>query len=305
MMNHPLPSVSIFIPSYNDQVDLSACLESICHLNYPKEKIEIVIWDNASMDDTVRMVKERFDEMKDNGWLGLSLIQNDKNEGSYIPYNLAFPKFSKQSQYILGLDADVELSGDIINILVSTVQSENAAVVGARSVFYSTPEVTAHGAGYVNRWTALYGEKDSCEPIKCDYVIGCCFLLQKNIFEQLAGFDSDYYICHWEVDYCLRAINRGFSVIYEPRAVVKHKIFPGGTITKERLYYLYRNRILLIKKIFPLPHRFTALTLHLLLGIPKNILLSIIRNKGVNYNELRFMCKAFIDGCLNRSGKII
>jgi len=95
--------------------------------------------------------------------------------------------------------------------------------------------------------------KDADERMECDFVIGCCWLLRKEVFEQLGGFDADYYINHWEVDYCLRAIDRGSTIVYEPKAVVKHKILPGGTINKERLYYLYRNKFLLFKNFSAAP----------------------------------------------------
>ena len=95
------PKISIFIPTYNDQTDLSACLESINDLDYPRENIEIAIWDNGSEDDTVHMVKERFDLMQNDGWLNLSLTEWSRNEGTYVPYNLAVPNLSpKQSTYL-------------------------------------------------------------------------------------------------------------------------------------------------------------------------------------------------------------
>jgi len=300
-----LPSTSIFIPTYNDKSDLLPCLESIRRTDYPKEKIEIVIWDNASTDGTVQMVQDQFNDMKEEGWLGLSLIQSDKNEGSYIPYNMVFPKLSQQTQYILGLDADVELAPETINTLVEAAQENEVAVVGARSVFYNYPEMTSHGAGFVNRWTASYGETDARERIKCDYVIGCCWLLKKSVFDELGGFDPEYYINHWEVDYCLHARSERYYIIYEPKAVVKHKIPIGGTISKSRLYYLYRNKVILIKKLFPVPQRWIALNFFALFSIPTSVFASIIRNRGLNFEELRIICKSFVDGLRNIKGKTV
>jgi len=304
-MIYNLPSTSIFIPTYNDQSDLLPCLESIRRTDYPKEKIEIVIWDNASTDNTVKMVRDQFAEMKEEGWLGLSLIQNDKNEGSYIPYNMVFSRLSQQTQYILGIDADIELAPDTITNLVEAAQEDQVAVVGARSVFYNYPEMTSHGAGFVNRWAASYGETDARERIMCDYVIGCCWLLKKSVFDELGGFDPEYYINHWEVDYCLHARSEGYYIIYEPKAVARHKISPGGTISNARLYYLYRNKIILIKKLFPVPQRWVALSLFALFSIPRSIFASIIRNKRLNFEELQLICKSFVDGFSNIKGKTV
>ena len=160
------PFVSIFIPSYNDQIDLSACLESLRRMQYPKEKLELVIWDNGSTDETVPMVEQRFQEMAEEGWASLRLIQNRKNDGCYVPYNLAMPLLSPQAHYILGLDADIELDPDALPRLVDAMGGERVVVAGARSVVFRDPLQTAHGAGFVSRWTAKYSERDAGEQIE-------------------------------------------------------------------------------------------------------------------------------------------
>jgi len=242
------PNLSIFIPTYNDHSDLSACLESIRRVKYPREKIEIVIWDNASEDNTVKMVKRCFDKMKSEGWLNLCLVESDRNEGTYVPYNLALPQLSSQTEYIIGLDADVELASDVVTRLVNAAQEERVAVVGARSVYFDNSELTSGGAGFVSRWTARYGGGDAHQKIECDYVIGCCLLLNKKVFMELGCFDPDYYISQWEVDYCLRAKKNGYRIIYEPAAIAKHKIPIKATPSSERIYYLFRNKLLMVRK---------------------------------------------------------
>ena len=297
------PIVSLFIPAYNDQIDLLSCLESLRRLNYPKDKMEIIIWDNASTDATVEMVRKKFVEMEKDDWLQLRLIEWNNNEGTYIPYNLALKHLSSQSPYLLGLDADVELSEDLLVDLLHAAQAGSVAVVGARSVYYDNPSLTSHGAGYVNRWTGLYSDKDSETRIECDYVIGCCWLLNRGAFEKLGGFDPDYYISHWEVDYCLRAKNLGYRILYEPKAIARHKIQAGGKLIPRRIYYLYRNKIMLIKKTFHCPAKWIALACHLALGLPKAIYDSCRRNKGYDGMEIRTILRAVRDGWLNQTGQ--
>lgn len=297
------PFISLFIPTYNDQDDLLACMESIRRLNYPKHKAEIIIWDNASHDGTIRMVRDRFAEMEKDGWLRLKLIEWNNNEGSYIPYNLAQDHISHNSQYILGLDADVELSENVLISLISAMQEDRVAAVGARTVYYDNPSLTSHGAGFVNQWTGLYSEKDPETSIECDYVIGCCWLLNKGVFEELGGFDPDYYINHWEVDYCLRAKKKGCRILYEPRAVARHKIPLKGTVSPGRIYYNYRNKIMLIKKTLHPPGKWVALTCNLALGLPKAIYASFRRNKGYDGTEMKMILQAVRDGWLNRTGQ--
>ncbi len=304
-MTNSQPYVSIFIPTFNDLIDLLSCLKSIQEIDYPKEKIEIVVWNNASSDGTGEAVSRLFYEMKSMGWADLKLIEWNINEGTYIPYNLVQEHLSPQSQYILGLDADVELSANVLIDLVNAAQKESVAIVGARSVYYDNPDLTSHGAGFVNQWTGLYSEKDSAMMMECDFIIGCCWLFDRNIFQSLGGFDPDYFICHWEIDYCLRAIKSGYKIIYEPKAAAKHKIPLQGTLNPERIYYLYRNKIKLIKKTFSPTQKGVALLLHFALGLPKAIAESIIRNGNLKKEEIKLILKAFCDGYLNKSGKLL
>jgi GT2 family glycosyltransferase len=241
------PGVSVFIPAWNDAVDLAACLRSLRGLRYPRERVEVVVWDNGSTDGTGDRAREAFDAMREEGWGGLAVLRSERNEGSYVPYNLAEPALAASTDYVLGLDADVEVGPDLLERLVAAARGERVAVVGARSVYFDRPERTAHGAGFVSRWSARYGERDPGEAIECDYVIGCCWLLDRRAFRAVGGFNPDFFINHWEVDYCLRAKRAGWRVRYEPRAVVRHKVAPGGTRNPERLYYMYRNKLLMIR----------------------------------------------------------
>jgi len=301
-MNIIPPNVSIFIPTFNDLIDLLPCLKSIQNIDYPKDKIEIVVWDNASSDGTGEAVRHLFSELRSAGWADLKLIEWSKNEGAYIPYNLALKHLSPQSQYILGLDADVELSENVLVDLIDAAQKDRVAVVGARSVYFDNPSLTSHGAGFVNQWTGFYGEKDPDTSIECDYIIGCCWLLHRGVFEELGGFDPDYYINHWEVDYCLRAKSKGFRILYEPKAVARHKILPEGTLNPGRIHYLYRNKIMLIKKTFQPARKWVALTCNFTFGLPKAIGGSFMRHKGYDHAEMKAILRGIRDGWLNRTG---
>jgi GT2 family glycosyltransferase len=269
------PFVSIFIPSYNDQTDLSACLGSLRRVKYPKQKLELVVWDNGSTDETVPMVEQRFREMAGEGWASLRLIQNRKNDGCYVPYNLAMPLLSPQAHYILGLDADIELDPDALPRLVDAMGGERVVVAGARSVVFRDPLQTAHGAGFVSRWTAKYSERDASEQVECDYVIGCCWLFDKRVFEDMGGFSPDFFINHWEVDYCLRAKVRGWRIMYEPRAVAKHKVQYPTACSTERLYYMFRNKLLMIQGNRYFPCRSLTTVLCFLLSVGRIVSIAI------------------------------
>ena len=295
------PYVSIVIPSYNDQTDLSACLELLRRLDYPKQKLELVVWDNGSLDSTVPMVEQRFREMAGEGWCSLQLIQNKKNDGCYIPYNLVTPSLFPQTDHILGLDADVELEPDALTRLVEAMMDERVVVVGARSVVFSNPAQTAHGAGFVGRWTAKYRERDARTRIECDYVIGCCWLFDKRIFQDMGGFSPDFFINHWEVDYCLRAKVRGWRIMYEPKAIAKHKIQYPTNCSTERLYYMFRNKLIMIRNNRYFAHRFLTMSLCLLFSFGR-ILSTAILDRNL-HNAVK-ACEGLYDGVRGITGAL-
>jgi GT2 family glycosyltransferase len=292
--------VSIFIPTWNDGPDLADCLDSLTRLDYPLEKVEIVIWDNNSQDDTSELVKRVFREMEPQGWLTLRLIRSPRNEGSYIPYNLAENALSPETEFILGLDADIEVAPDVLTHLVATAQDGSAGVVGARSVYFDHPDQTAHAAGFVNRWTAKYSEQDAATPITCDYVIGCCWLLNRKLFHEVGGFDPDFFINHWEVEYCLRVQARGYRIRYEPRAVVRHRISLGGARKSDRLYYNYRNKLLMIRKSPYFPRRRLAATACVLMSSARIALAAIAARR---FGEAAISFRGVYDGIRGRIGR--
>jgi hypothetical protein len=247
------------------------------------------------------MVEQRFKEMAGEGWRLLKLIENQKNEGCYVPYNLGIPSVSPQTEHILGLDADVELEPDALTYLVDAIRGEGVVVVGARSVVYGNPVQTAHGAGFVNRWTATYTERDAREPIECDYVIGCCWLFDKRIFEDMGGFSPDFYINHWEVDYCLRAKTRGWRILYEPRAVARHKIQYPATCSTERLYYMFRNKLLMIRNNRYFASRYLTMALCFLLSAARIVSRAVVEG---NIRNAANACRGLYDGLRGLTGAL-
>ena len=70
---YPYPQVSIAIVNLNGKEFLNDCLLSIKEINYPKEKIEIIVVDNGSNDGSAQFIKSNYPEVK--------LIENRENLG--------------------------------------------------------------------------------------------------------------------------------------------------------------------------------------------------------------------------------
>jgi glycosyltransferase involved in cell wall biosynthesis len=103
------PFVSIVIPTMNRKDDLLECLVSIQQLDYPKDRMELVIWDNGSNDSSTEAVRLKFQEMDREGWANLQLIESDINLGQYIPYNEVRLKMDKVRVLLTGALGNLSL----------------------------------------------------------------------------------------------------------------------------------------------------------------------------------------------------
>ena len=300
------PTVCVIILTLNRRDELLECLSSLATIDYPKDKIEIVIWDNGSTDRTLKTVKEYFDRIRGDGWLNLKIVTSGQNIGASQGRNRAFGIVSCDSVYILTLDDDAVVLPNTLSVLVEALEVPTAGIVGGQVIYYDKPDQRASGAGFINWWLGKFSEKYVDTSTSCDYVITCCCLIKKEVWNKIGGFDPEYFVYHEDVDFCVRAKRAGFTVLYEPRAVVKHKVrrqTEKKARTIEGLYYLYRNKILLIKKNANPFQKLTSFTLYLLFWLPKILLGSIIANKGVNTREIIVIFKAIYDAIVGKVGK--
>ncbi len=300
----PYPLISILIPTRDNQEDLVDCLKSVKALDYDLGHIEVIIWDNNSSLEGKEHIKEFLADVSNERKIRVEFIENKDNYGVYTSRDELLKRITPAAEFVLSIDDDVILPPPLFKETLPPFETEKSiGIVGPRIVYDDAPSETAHGAGFVNMWLGQYSTRDAREPLECDYVIGCCMLIKKSVIDEIGGFDRDYYTSHGEVDFCLRAKKKGYKVLYHPGSIVRHRVDRGGTKTPERTYYVYRNKLFVIKKNAPLPQRWISLGLYSLFWLPKAIIDSIIRNKRVHLQEIKTIFHAMVDGWLNRGGK--
>jgi GT2 family glycosyltransferase len=303
-MRSPYPFVSILIPTRNNEKDLIDCLGAIKALDYDLGCIEIIIWDNNSSTEGKKKIRSVLFDISRKRMLRIEFIERTANYGVYTSRDELFKRVSPDAEFVLSIDDDVILPSQLFRELLPLFQEDNSiGIIGARTVYDNALSETAHGAGFVNWWLGHYSTKDTRELLECDYVIGCCMLIRKSVIDEIGGFDRDYYTSHGEVDFCLKAKQLGNKILYYPGLSVRHRVERGGTKTLERTYYVYRNKLFVIKKNAPLPQKWISLGLYCLLWLPKGILDSIIRNRGTNFQEIKTILSGMMDGWLGRGGK--
>lgn len=117
------PFVTIAIPAYNEEKTIVKTIESAVGLDYPKDKLEIIVVNDGSKDKTASFVREQIRKYKD---VKIILI-NQRNGGKGKALNAAI-KIAK-GEYFVSLDADSSPRRDALKILLPYFTENNVAAV--------------------------------------------------------------------------------------------------------------------------------------------------------------------------------
>jgi len=262
------------------------------------------ILDDAGEDDTVRTVEDHFRKEQTAGWASLHLHRNEsRSDTAFSRHRLEMLARQENPDSLLVLDDDVTLDPAVISSLTGYLDIHpDAAAVGPRILFADRPETDCHRPNFVHPWTARYSELATDRTVDCDWLISACCLFRSADLYAAGGFDPSFVTAHEEVDLCLRLRRAGRRIVYHPETRVWHDV-RLSTPKQERLYYLYRNRFLVIQKNFRGIRRLTAVLFGLTFSSTKAVWDAFRRNASSSV-ELRLILRAFQDGLLSRWGTL-
>lgn len=221
----PPPLVSIIIPTKDKHNFLKTCIYSILNKT-TYSNYEIIILDNGSRQ---KETLEFFNE--------ISKIENIRILRLDIPFN--FSKFVNigvsysRGLYIILLNNDTEVvTEDWIESLISYACQDYVGAVGAKLLY---PDGTIQHAGVI---VGLHGVADhafkgldgnsygymfrAILPQDLLAVTAACMMFRKEVFEKVGGFDESFPVNFNDTDFCLKLIEKGFRVIYNPYVILYH-----------------------------------------------------------------------------------
>src|SRR5438876_12244162 len=114
--------VSILTVNWNGRRTVQEWLKHIAAIEYPRQRLEIVIHDNASTDGSQEILREALAAMRGDGWRRLVLIEATEHPGLRGAYNNAFAATSPDSEYLLQIDNDVRLDPSALRRLVDIMR---------------------------------------------------------------------------------------------------------------------------------------------------------------------------------------
>lgn len=227
-------NLSVIIVSYNVCEKLKKNLESILNSKFSGDEdfsLEVFVVDNASVDGSADMVEKNFPDVK--------LIRNEKNFGFARANNIAIKQ--SRGDFILLLNPDMRLFPETLYNSWKFAKKTPRATVSSCLLVDSnnkTIKHIRHFPTFLNQLAIvlkiphifpkvlhfyLCSDFDYNLTQKVDSVRGSFFMINKNSYQQLSGFDlplldERYFVWFEEVDFCKQIYKMGGEVWYNPNA---------------------------------------------------------------------------------------
>ena len=206
----PLPRVSIIVPVRNRPEDIAKCLESLLALDYPSEKREIIVVDDASTDHTARVV----------AGYPVHLLHSGSRAQAAACRNLGAHQAA--GELLAFVDSDCRAAPLWLRELVPVFRDAALGAVGGL-----VDAVT--GETGLDRYEQVKSSLHlGCRPKRSGpddpffYVPACNLLVRRRPFLRLGGFDPALTVGE-DVDFCWRLQQEGWQTAYRPVGRVYHR----------------------------------------------------------------------------------
>ncbi len=225
--------LTIQIVNWNAREPLRQALRSIFTAP-PPFPYEVIVLDNDSRDGSVQMVEKEFPQVR--------LLVSEQNLGFSKGHNLCARH--ARGKYLFILNPDTVVQAGALEKLVAFAEAHpEVGILGPRilnpdgSLQYSCRRFpnpvaalfrnTPLGKLFPNNpYTRDYlmTDWDHSSVREVDWVSGAALFIRKQVYEQLGGFDEQFFMYCEDMDLCYRAWQAGCKVVYYPEAVIYHAI---------------------------------------------------------------------------------
>lgn len=295
-----MKKIAVVILNWNGKTLLEEFLPSVI---LHSMDAHIYLADNKSTDNSIEYVKTNFPS--------ITIIQNKENYGYAAGYNHALKKVNEP--YLCLLNSDVEVTENWLQPILEMFDKEpNTVIIQPKILAYedkSSFEYAGAGGGFIDKYGFPYCRGRIFDTLEKDisqyndnstifWASGACFFIRKSTFEQLNGFDEDFFAHQEEIDLCWRAFNQNLQIKYCGWSSIYH--LGGGTLqynNPKKIYLNFRNSLWMLTKNLPKDKLYTTLFKRMLLdGIA-----AIFFLLKFNFNGIFSILKAHKDFYLNFS----
>lgn len=218
-------NVSVVIVTWNRCDDVCETLEKLKQLQ--PQPFEIIVVDNASVDDTVSVIEYKYPNVK----VIRSPVNVHCEEGNNIGARKA------EGDIILFLDSDAHVEGDFISQIVKRFSSNKTlGILEPRTVRPSDGKVLNEA----ENWP------------KVNTFVACVVAIRKDTIEKIGYRPGEYEIYGSEPDICIRTVEIGQKIMHDITMTGYHRESAASRIPKKYYYYSTRNLTWVIWRHYPI-----------------------------------------------------
>lgn len=244
--------ISVIIVNYNARYFLKHCIESVLESDMI-DQVEIIVVDNKSTDESSEMLRVEYPQV--------SCIQNKENIGFSRANNIGVG--IAKGKYVLILNPDTLLKSNTLSKFYSFAESQSRfGAAGAQFMDGSGnylqeskrnyPNLKVAGTkllGYSKFYYSNHIEQEQVAQV--DILTGAFMFIRKSVYEEVNGFDEDFFMYGEDIDLSYRILKAGYKNFYLGNNRVIH--FKGESTLKDQFYLknFYGALSIFYKKHFP------------------------------------------------------
>lgn len=248
------------------------------------EKFLPVVVRNTLSNDTVVIVADNGSDDGSAEWVemnhpAVTIIRLENNFGYAGGYNRALKQI--EAEFYILLNSDVLVEPGWAEALVTFLEMHpNVGACQPKILSHSNTEAFEYAGaagGYLDRLGYPFCRGRIFDTVENDlgqyddtreifWASGSCIAVRGAAFDQCDGFDESFFVHMEEIDLCWRMQNAGYTICYYPHSVVYH--VGGGTLgygSPSKIYYNFRNSLIMLAKNLPARHLHRTIMLRQLL----------------------------------------
>ena len=263
-----MKKIAVVILNWNGVDLLRQFLPSV--LQYSEEATIYVI-DNASTDTSLSVLRTEFPS--------IHIIENEGNFGFAKGYNEGLKTIKEP--YLALVNSDIEVTKNWLQPILDQFEQDSlTAIIQPKILDFKNKsyfEYAGAAGGFIDKFGYPYcrgrifdkieedkGQYDSI--INIFWASGACLFIRNHVFQELHGFDEDFFAHQEEIDLCWRAHHLGYQIQFCYESLVYH--VGGATLNNEnpkKTYLNFRNSLYMLTKNLPINRLISILFIRLLL----------------------------------------
>jgi GT2 family glycosyltransferase len=275
-----MTDTAIIIVNWNGEKYIEKCIQLT--LNQTHSDFRIYLLDNASSDNSIKIIKSEF--LKEIKSKKINIILSQKNTGFAEGNNIAIREILKDKniENIVLLNNDAYPDKNWLKeLIIAKKKNKTAEMISCKTLFEKNNQIDTLGIK-INFLGLGSDIKNAIDINKLFCPSGVAALYSRTLLEDIAQknnyFDSDFFCYYEDVDLGIRARTKGYQTAYAKKAIVNH-VHSGSTTSEFPLYHGHRNSLWVVAKNFS-TKKIIILSPLLLLAHIYAVLKYTLRGKG-------------------------